>query len=321
MIPPRGLTVIPSQSTGDERFCVNPNAAKARGNHQGEDQNDDVNDAPNIWAVAFRRRRAIFIGIVVQPIEHVGRSGMRAEGEVVDASKVCGMHPALSARDREKGALKESSDSRHRGQKGDFLARRPVMVCQGARAMDLVGKFGGATFSTSAGSRRRSFRVFTRHWRRVGDGRKGVLGSVSWRKPDGGMNAVPPCTIFGWLVGVNVDIRTASSDLPIFTSSVWLCRDSTCSDPPDILLLGAYSDVASIPRGHFISIPFHAARSRAVPDEARCWLVGWLECFFNLPGPAPARCCRGHGAEGTGWLGRTKLFPARRSHPVFADLC
>lgn len=137
-----GLTIIPSQGTGDESFGVNPNAAKARGNHEGDEQDDDENDAPAIW---IGRRRGRIFEIGVHEIYHVGRRRLRAEGEVVDANKSL-RHESwfiYSGRgERGTGGLQQPRRAKGSKRKGRFLNAGRSSFVGGARAMDLVGKFG-----------------------------------------------------------------------------------------------------------------------------------------------------------------------------------
>ena len=127
-----GLTIIPSQSMGDECFGVNPNAAKTRGSHEGEKQDDDEDGAPSIWS---GRRRGRVFEIGVHEIHHVGRRRMRAEGEVVEVDKVYDMNAALLINlgrgERRTGGLQQPGESRGRGEKGDF-ERWPVIVRRGS---------------------------------------------------------------------------------------------------------------------------------------------------------------------------------------------
>lgn len=140
----------------DECFGVNSNGAKARCRHHEDEQDDDEDNAPDIWWAAAFRRRTIVIGVGVQEVHHLGRRRMRAVSEVGNECTVGSMNPALSATDGEKGAAEEGRSWVRQG--GDeFIVR------QGPQAMDLVAKLGRATFSTSAGSLRRSFRDSMRY--------------------------------------------------------------------------------------------------------------------------------------------------------------
>lgn len=70
---------------GDESFCVQANAAKGRCRHEGEDEDDDVDDGSDIGGDAVRPRRTCpEVGILVVQSHSVGNRCTRAVGKVVE---------------------------------------------------------------------------------------------------------------------------------------------------------------------------------------------------------------------------------------------